>query len=164
MNERTPVNALLRTSLLAAAAFFATAALAQPKPALVRDVDQPARAKYQQTIVRTAADCGGLSGCSFVFGAVPAGMRLVVTWVNLHYSLDSATDFSEIFLKPLDGDQPWAWFSPTPDPYFGNRRNVQAPVTLYFEATEVPVLRINGQMQGASDAYGTLAGYLVSLP
>ncbi len=46
-------------------------------PAIHSGIDDPGRVPYQSTQFTT--QCSGLSVCSFIFGAVPSGHRLVIT-------------------------------------------------------------------------------------
>ncbi len=149
-----------RASILAFAAFCATAALAQPKPALVQDLDQPGRAKYQEA---NSHSCQDASTCYFFFSVVPAGKRLVVTWVNVNYGL-SASGFSWGILFQSDASGVDLSLVPSPDQWADAVRTINSPVLMYVDAGYYPAIEIlnGGLFSGAAKA--TLVGYYISVP
>ena len=153
------MKTLLRSSTLAVAAFAATAALAQPKPALVQDIDQPGRAKYQESVSHSCQDS---STCYFYFSAVPAGKRLVVTWVSAIYELNASGD-SQGILYPYDLSGVELYLLPSPNQWAGTSRTINSPVMMYVEAGSYPSLEILSTLFSGS-AKVTLVGYYLSVP
>jgi len=161
------VKAIVRAACLAFAAFAATAALAQPKPALVKDVDQPARSMYQETASETSSYTGQVT-CQLSFATVPAGKRLVVQWINVFYPLLSTSGDSDVQLYSVLGVQPQATaflFQPGPNAGATGLRTVNAGVLMYVDAGAFPTMLIvaeNTTFNGS--VLATLSGYYVSVP
>lgn len=145
----------------------ASVALAQPKPALVKDVDQPARSMYQETAI-DASFCIGQSTCELSFAAVPAGKRLVVQWINVFYPLVSTSGDSDVKLYSVLGVQPQGTtflFQPAPNAGTTGLRTVNTGVLMYVDAGAFPTMLIvaeNTTFNGS--VLATLSGYYVSVP
>ncbi|HLK19530.1 MAG TPA: hypothetical protein VKT81_11250 [Bryobacteraceae bacterium] len=122
-------------------------ALAQAvRAALVRNQDEPGRNPYSQF-----AECLGTE-CSLTFPPVPAGQRLVVTFVSI-----------------VAGDAnggPLAFTGHGQDVRFFTTQNASVsiyngPTVAYYEAGETPTLNC---YCGNSLMEATLSGYFISLP
>jgi len=157
------MNLAHRLALVLLALVPVSAALAQPKPALVKDIDQPARAKYQETISHPT-ECNSASTCLFNFSAVPAGKRLVVTWVNAFYEMVGAGSDSWAVLFPADPSGIEIYLVPTPNQWASTLRTINSPAVMYVEAGISPSLQIAGLSLLNGGAKATLVGYLVSVP
>lgn len=157
----------LTATSLAWALVLSSQAIAQPKPALVRGVDDPGRDPYQQMVNLsvTAANCGvTLTACAATFAPVPAGKRLIVTHASVFFSLSSPVNpYSQVSLVvptaivflPIaqeTGPGTLTFVSTT-------------PLTFYAEAGVAPFMLI--QTSGASAAVSilaTLSGYYIAVP
>lgn len=149
-----------RVSMLVVTALFAATAFAQPKPALVKDVDQPARSPYQET--KESPSCDG--SCVLQFSPVPAGKRLVLNWVNIGYIADSADSPGAASLTPGDASSTIFYFLPTSQSSTA-LTVFNAPVTMYVNAGASPTLTVLATTSAlAKSVTGTLVGYYVSVP
>ena len=125
-----------------------TRALAQAvRAALVRNQDEPGRNPYSQN-----ASCFS-SGCSLTFPPVPAGQRLVVTFVNAGIAGGGG---NPLFLAGHGADQ--RLFAPT-DSTIGV---VNTPTLVYYDAGETPTLGCDGCSDFVLES--TLSGYFITLP
>ena len=115
------------------------------RAALVRNQDEPGRNPYSQN-----AACFG--SCILTFPPVPAGERLVVTFVNA--ALDDGGG-SPLMLGGHGQDAR----------YFGTTNStifvVNAPVVAYYDAGETPTLTCSCSSLVLES---TLSGYYVALP
>ncbi len=151
----------LRASVLAFVMVASGGALAQPKPALVKDIDQPGRAKYQET--QTHSCQGSSSNCYFFFSPVPAGKRLIVTWANAVYDLaDSNSSYAILYLNETGGTE--LYLLPLPDPWAQTSRVINTPVMMYVEAGSSPAFQILTGSLFTSSPKVTLVGYYIAVP
>jgi hypothetical protein len=111
------------------------------RAALVQNVDEPARNPYSES-----AGCDSY-GFTAVFSPVPAGKRLVVTFVN-----GELGDFGALALGG-HGQEGARGF-----PIIGGF--VNSPTVVYYDAGERP--NVNGS--GSSFIRAKLSGYYVTLP
>ncbi len=158
------MKTLLRSSTFAAAAFAAVSALAQPKPALVKDIDQAGRAKYQFTLTRT---CHISIACTFDFPAVPTGKLLVVTWFNAFYQGVGAERSSPIFtLFPNDTSGVSLNLQQPPYPSAVEKRALNTPILMYVDAGVAPRVEMNGlEFESTlSSVTVTIVGHYLSVP
>lgn len=154
-------------SIAASASMFSPHVLAQAKPALVRDIDEPGRNPYQKSIVLNQGAAAGCTtiACFFVFDTVPAGKRLVITYVSAGWALASGGAGASAIMY-LDGT------NSGPTPYLvapvntGFNYYVSAgPVTFYAEPGYTPTVVVGGQFLATGiTAVVHLTGYFVSLP
>jgi hypothetical protein len=171
-----------RTVLALLATATAAAALAQTRPALVRNVDEPGRNPYQ-SFVSFNASLASTDGryfcqqspdppvCFVVFPAVPAGKRLVVEnltgWVavqspNFPCTVNIQTDsptFGNLVSVPmilLPGDLGGGLF----------RYGANTTLSTYLEPGASPRVQVSVCTQPGSLKNGqlTLSGYTVDLP
>lgn len=152
------MNALLRASMLAFTLFAVGSAFAQPKPALVKDIDQPGRTIYQETIVLNCS-----TSCSGQFSAVPAGKRLVVTWVSAIYTLSTSGLVSYGSLARNDMSGVTVFLPPSPVPWAAPEMIINTPTLMYVDAGSSALLSISG-VATVQSATATLVGYYISVP
>lgn len=158
---------------LAACAFatlVATGALAQPKPALVKDADAPGLNPYHesvqldQDVSRCQVAPPSFNNCRFTLSAVPAGKRLVITYASISYFVSPGATFPEVLLTA-----PFRFVQlPLPTVQSSSlvdRLWVASPVTFYVEPGDAPAFLVrafdilDGRMASMS-----LTGYYVNLP
>ncbi len=92
-------------ALAAVTLVAAPVALAQVRPAVVKNVDEPGRVPYVQffsAIPGLATGCG-VNFCDFYPPAIPAGKRLVVTDVYGTISLEPGATVHSLNVKVTDG-------------------------------------------------------------
>lgn len=143
---------------LLAGLVIATSAAAQPKPALVQDVDSPARNAFQQPIASNA--CTGQADCTFTFAAVPAGMRLVVTQVSIEASVSDPS--APLYLRVGDAALSTRAAFTVHGP--GNARLATFPVTLVLSPGAIPyVLIFVGGTTLAGSGIVTMIGHFVAI-
>jgi hypothetical protein len=74
-------------------------------PVFVRDVDQRDRHPYQDTVsfIQDASTCPSNFVCTVTFKPVPAGYRLVITYVSAHFISGTYTHCARsVIREPLD--------------------------------------------------------------
>ena len=140
--------------------FLTSEACAQIRPAMVRNVDEPARVPYFHT---RDASCPYGNLCEATFPTVPAGKRLRVTSISVFWrnetvsafmALDVNTSLNPVLIFPV---------SPTPFAYYGNCYAKTQEVDYYFEAGQAPVLEMGtgGTFNKFNTAHLTVTGYIV---
>lgn len=157
MHSRTAAGAA--RAVAAASLVFAGLAVAQPKPALVQERDEPGRNPWQASVLAT---CVASEPCLFRFGVVPPGKRLVLTTISVFAGLDdSSPDSGHAKVGPAGVALTLAFPLATD----GGSRLLTAPMNLYVEAgdhafviLEPPAGR---EFRGRNSV--TLVGYLVTL-
>lgn len=118
------------------------------RAALVRNQDEPGRNPYSQTVACLS------EGCSVTFPPVPAGERLVLTFINggLFTSNGSILGLSghgsDLRLFPIT--------------QAGSLATVNSPMVAYFDAGETPQVSCDGCDDSILQV--ALSGYYVSLP
>jgi hypothetical protein len=141
---------------LALAAFAAVTALVTERQAvaqairaaLVRNQDEPGRNPYSQHV-----GCFGLGACGgLTFSPVPAGERLVVTFVN---AAIGGGNGSPLLLGGHGSD---ARYFATDDSTIAV---ANSPVVAYYEAGETPTLTCSCS---STVFESTLSGYYITLP
>lgn len=158
----------LRIAALALAFACTPAALAQPKPALVQDRDEPGRNPWQQSIdvTQNATNCGVLLiNCFVNFATVPAGKRLVVTYASAVFAgADGNAASPLVYAGPAQVPN-FAHFLPLPQARNGARLVASGPVLFYVDAGTYAYMVI--QVDPLKDGYVatvSLSGYLVDAP
>jgi hypothetical protein len=157
-----------RLALALAVAIASGAALAQPKPALVQDRDEPGRDPYLETVLQTLDDAHCFSPglprtkCWATFSPVPAGKRLVVTYVAVwaYYAAAGTPPIAYV----ANGIAP-AMLLPamtvTSPPVY----QIGTPTTMFFNPSQVPTIHVEAQnLDPNATIYATIAGYFVTLP
>jgi hypothetical protein len=151
-----------RLALVVLALAPVSVALAQPKPALVQDRDEPGRAPYQEIIQQIAGGfCNGnvpcctVNRCTFSSAAVPAGKRLVVTHVAVRFRQTGASiPAAFLNLVPLGVMQ-----------RTGNLVLLSMPVTVYFEADSSPKIDVFADSVELGEFFSAaVIGHFVTLP
>jgi hypothetical protein len=169
--------------LLAIAALLSSVtvreALAQTiRAALVKNVDEPARAPFQFFLQARRGDpqCG-TNFCGFYLGAVPANKRLVITNVSATINLDSTAVVQHLRLLVYDPSfnilsQFTVPFNPDPYPAdtisAGSPRRyvVNEQLRWYVEAGKNPLLDFHTTGGGLDTSWPNqflITGYLVDL-
>jgi hypothetical protein len=150
-----------RLAIVLTALVPVSVALAQPKPALVQNRDEPGRTPYLEAVQVSDSDpqCNP-TACHYDFTTVPAGKRLVVTHVAVSVGTSGGT-FAAAFLMRNGGDViPLGTMQRG-----GPRFYLSTPVTYFVEPGQTPRMELvcdavdEGQYLGAA-----LIGYYVSLP
>ncbi len=122
------------------------------RAALVRNQDEPGRNPYFET-----RDVLCTSVCLATFSPVPAGQRLVVTFVSAECCQYGTPPKVVLLAKPNTEAQGFQTFAADEITAYAS-----SPVIAYFEAGETPVLF--GYSSGGGNLVGTLSGYYISLP
>lgn len=157
---------LVAIALLAAA--LALEAVAQPKPALVKGIDDPGRDPYQESVttVIDAVSCGAqFKTCVATFQPVPAGKRLVVTHATAFIPLTASPPQTARAVLRVPTIFLWLpVLQPTGpgSPVFIS----SSPVTFYAEAGISPTMHIEVSqgVDGTGQFIATIAGYYLTVP
>ncbi len=139
---------------------------AQVRPAVVKNVDEPGRSPYQA--IQTSFNNCGVYGFAY-FPPVPAGKRLVVTYMSGQFQLTvSSKVYARLFSVPsVTGS--CAVISGVPFailPVFDNSNLIasfSSPTQLYIEEGAVPTLFIQSPLDlgVAKVADFSIQGYLI---
>jgi hypothetical protein len=157
-------------------------AVAQTRPAIVKNVDEPGRIPYQQFVSATPgpASACGLNFCTWFFPNVPAGKRLVITDFFGTVSLQPTGRVHSLRLNVWDRTNPVNWVlknsfevPPNPSAYYDvaltfqlERYPFQAKPTMFVDAgLSISIDFWTGTALLNSDwpSQMTLVGYLVDL-
>jgi len=145
-----------------AALALSSAAQAQVRPALVRNVDEPARVPYTQ---RMAPTCSFTNQCTATFPAVPAGKRLRVTSVQAMFFNDNFQAFLGVHTGPSAQLALVFPMFPIAGFFYGNLLSSSQAVDLTYEAGETPLLEVGCAVGNtfSTDSRNLLgvSGYLV---
>ena len=125
------------------------------RAALVRNQDEPGRNPYFET--RSALCMNG--GCEIVFSPVPAGERLVVTFVSADCCQFGPPPRLLQLIKPTQENQGFPMFASDEITAY-----TTSPDVVYFEAGETPIMFTSLSSTGGGTLDGTLSGYFVTLP
>ena len=162
MNPSIP--RLLAACVMAAAGLSATSMALAQKAALVQEVNVPAKSPYQHNLAfnPSSASCPNSYYCTAAFPAVPAGKRLVVTYVSAQYTVNSPSVEAIVLIGNSLFD---TMAIPAAVNVGASRFVAAAPVTYYFEAGETPTVFLSGSSMSLSNtAHASIIGYLVSVP
>jgi hypothetical protein len=148
----------------------ATEAVAQVRPAYVKNVDEPGRAPYQQLVsFNTGAgsgSCLSASFCLIAFNAVPAGKRLVVEHVSIligtvgaapnlvTFGNDFSTNTGNVAIVRPD-------FRAGPAAGAVTFWSLSEAVRVYFEPGQVPRVKLSGAANFGFVGNASLHGYLI---
>lgn len=156
-------------SILAIAAILASllpAAIHAQKPALTQNIDEKGRTPYYASQYGTCLN-DYINACYITFPAVPAGYRLVVTYVSINYIAASSAianicGFSNG--SKGSGNAPYAVYLPAPTANGQNTYTYSNPLTAYVEAGSQPSFFIQNALNSPDfPLVGTITGYLVNL-
>jgi hypothetical protein len=138
------------------------------KPALVKNVDEPGRNPYQQSLSfnQSTQVCTNYL-CTLWFNPVPAGYRLVVTHVSTRFRL-ADNSISPYATLGSDGNlSSHQIILPAPSSNGDNYYIASSPVTFYVEPGSSPTLFLSGNRVDTSGSYlaqASIEGYLVAIP
>jgi hypothetical protein len=162
MLNRSRIVALLVFST-ALSALVSTPAHAQ-KPALTQNIDEKGRVPYQDTEVKLCTNMGNVD-CGLTFTQVPAGYRLVVTYVSAFFYLNSSSNPYYIGLYGgynLPNGTQSSTIILIPTAIGGNGYAVSSQVTYYVDQSYYPSFDAPGAAIGKY-VVGTISGYLINL-
>jgi hypothetical protein len=100
--------------------------------------------------------------CIASFPVVPAGHRLVVTFVSAFIQPPPAGVHGTLAIQGLSGDIAAFPFTST-----SGSASAAQPMTFYFEAGQVPEVKFEGptlDINAITGAFASMTGYLVELP
>jgi hypothetical protein len=163
-NSRSFASVVALIGLTAAMIIFAApnTANAQIKPAMVRNVDEPARVPY---LVSAQATCPFVNECTLSGSTVPAGKRLRVTRLAGVLINQTASIFFALHLN--DSVHPLVMFPAAPinGAFWGYVVSFNQEIDFYFEAGQTPILEIGtgGIISLDSRNRLTIVGYLVDV-
>jgi hypothetical protein len=157
---------------LASALFAASfSALAQPKPALTQNTNEPGLNPYIESkqVEQDAASCEPgtppFAQCTIEMLPVPVGKRLVVTYVAASYFLSTGAIFPAAFLAANSSGFVLLPLLPVQAGTADARQSISAPITFYVEPGEAPRFILRGfDIVAARTASLSLVGYYVNLP
>jgi hypothetical protein len=153
-------------------------AIAQIRAALVKNVDAPGRAPYQQMVPFApgsfGASCPGAfpwTACVVSFPPVPAGKRLVVEHVTMMFHGFQPTFFtvgnqstSDDFPDPFTGSHVAVMkpdFASGGNTNAGPRWFIDRPIRVYFEPGDTPKLTVGSTGIGGGPGKASIHGYLI---
>lgn len=144
-------------ALILAFAIAMPVAHAQPKPALVQDVDAIGRNAWQHAIGTN--DCGGEVFCQVDFEAVPLGYRLVLVQVTVETSVSVGADplFLRVAPPTLNARASYTVSGPSPV------RIATFPVTLVLNPGSIPRVTVSTPTSLTGSVFVSLVGYLVAV-
>jgi hypothetical protein len=170
LSHKTLRLSALGLALVALAAVLpAGEALAQVRPAYVKNVDEPGRVPYQQMVEFSIAapTCPVTSFCIVSFNAVPAGKRLVVEHLSmligvagggqpnlLAFGDQFSTNTGNVAIVPPR-------FTPGVPVSGVVFWSLNEPVRVYYEAGQVPKVKVNASTNFGFVANASLHGYLI---
>jgi hypothetical protein len=158
-------------AFVAALASLLPAAAHAQKPALTQNIDEKGRTPYYASQYGTCSNPSN-PACYITFPAVPAGYRLVVTYVSINYVAASSGGLNSCVLYeniPGSGDAPYGnapyqvWL-PAPTANGQNNYTYSNPLTVYVEAgAQLSMFVGNVLISPDFPLVGTINGYLVNL-
>ena len=161
---------LTRThSILAIAAALASllpAAIHAQKPALTQNIDEKGRIPYYASQYGTCFN-DAINLCYITFPAVPAGYRLVVTYVSINYIAATSVVANICGFASGNkgsGNAPYVLYLPAPTANGQNTYTYSNPLTAYVEAGAQPNFFLQNALNSPdTPLVGTINGYLVNL-
>lgn len=137
-------------------------ASAQIRPAMVRNVDEPARVPY---FASGQPGCPFLNECDLIGPIVPAGKRLRVTRLegiligqstSIHFTLALNDTGHPVLMFPAE---------PMSGAFFGSVVSFNQEVDFYFQAGQTPVIEVGNASSIVVDVRNrlTIVGYLVDV-
>ena len=148
--------------LLVLGATMITSAMAQ-RPAITQDRDQAGRNFYYQQI-----PCGGVTTgyCQITFPTVPAGQRLIITYVSVLNQMPVANTIESIDLRIL-GSSIVAFLNCQMNPGTGGgtvNYTTNEPVFAKFDAGEAPQLVTFTSSSANFTSLAIISGYMITIP
>lgn len=158
-------------ALLVAVCLLSATAHAQPKPALVKDANEPGLNPYVESVQvdQDATACQpsapDFSSCVYILSTVPAGRRRVITHVSASFFLTPGGTFPEVFIGSTGGGYVQLPLQPVQSGTAIDRHLVSTPVTFYVEPGDAPRFTLRGFfLVDGRLATLSLSGYDVNLP
>jgi len=152
-------------------ALVSSGALAQPKPALTLNANEPGLNSYvdSRQVEQNTTTCQPASppftSCRFEMAPVPAGKRLVVSYVSASYILSPGATFAEAILGSTGGRFVMLPLQPVQSGAVADRQLVSTPVAFYVEPGESPVFTLRGfEILDGRTASLSVIGHFVTLP
>ena len=143
-------------------AFVPTIAQAQ-RPVITRNADEPGRVPYNSSFPLQSCSNGG---CAVYFAPVPAGYRLVITYMSVLFSSATPTPSYISLTTTAAGttDTPEEMYLPLPVSAGPNSGVyvVSAPIHFYAEPGSTPFMFLAAELS-QGQVTGSLTGYLVAL-
>jgi hypothetical protein len=137
-------------------------ASAQIRPAMVRNVDEPARVPY---FASGQPGCPYTNECDLVGPIVPAGKRLRVTRLEGIIVGQTTSIFFALMLN--DTSHPVLMFpaQPMSGAFFGSVVSFNQEVDFFFEAGQTPIIEVGNTSSIVVDVRNrlTIVGYLVDV-
>jgi len=150
---------LLALSMVAA---MLASAYAQTRPVITQDRDQEGR-----NVFYAQASCNTVTFdfCRVGFSAVPAGKRLIITYVSIFHSMPAANTILNINLRTNTGSI-MAFLKPQPYPGSNGAFNyvVSEPIFAAFSAGTSPQLITVVNSSANFSMIGIISGYYVDIP
>lgn len=145
-----------------AMALLAFDAIAQPKPALIQNRDDPGRNHYQQHvhIVQDSTNCDDLY-CGLSFNPVPAGKRLVITYASVAFSLNTPGTASRVYLGASSMNP---IILPAAQSTGGSLYISASLVQYYVEAGQSPTIVVGFGLADGANMNAAIVGYYIDLP
>jgi len=144
-------------------------AASEPPPpvTLVQNVNEPGLNPYQKFISfnQGGAYCYNFA-CSVEFPAVPAGKRLVITYVSAQFGLASGGTLASVALTTSSNENNQELLPAPALDGLGRFYICASPVTFYVNAGDHPVVIMGGQYMLDNNSNGaqvSVTGYLVTL-
>jgi len=126
----------------------------------VQNRDEPGRNPYQES---AGTECTAVPPvCIAEFPVVPAGHRLVVTFVSAFIQPSLPGVRGGLAIQGLSGDVAVFPFTST-----SGSASAAQPMTFYFEAGQVPEVKFEApvfDINVITGAFASMTGYLVTLP
>jgi hypothetical protein len=141
------------------------------QPLSVRNIDEPGRTPYQETLrVSGGKNCGSVvCGPEFVFSPVPAGKRLFITDVSVSFVVSAGAnvfigDLEQISLNHTSVFLPFTRqgpYVPGTEQWITNQH-----VNYFVDQTVSPVVfaHVDTAHLSNEDSFATIAGYYVPRP
>jgi hypothetical protein len=139
--------------------FGAKPLMAQIRAALVKNIDEPGRAPYQNSNHCTTS--GPINFCGGQFATVPLGKRLVVQHVSISFFCSPACTYSPVLIG-IEGQAGADAMAAYVMPVGSQDGSVDQNILLYIEPGNTPIFATNFTSSHSS-AKITLTGYLVDL-
>lgn len=147
--------------LVVAGTFYAKPAMAQARPTLVQNTDEPARAPFQTTVSLNAS-----TGNVFVSVPIPSGKRLVIDYVAVNGAASSNAGPIQpvIILESSIGGSPVVsyYLTQIQSPLVTTQFSSTGPMTIYSDTLSV-AFGFSGFTPSFAVFNVSISGHLVSI-
>lgn len=143
-------------------------AVAQPKPALVRDLDEPGRDPFfvALDVVVGSSECnqgGSTTTCSIQMGSAPSGKRLVITYASAVFDLaDASATNPWVELTMGAGKRITLPLSPARGT--GTRVIAAGPVMAFADPGPIVQMHVRASALSPTSVIATVVGYYIAVP